>query len=158
MGHQVASASILEPVLEEEASAIETSKSTKSRKNSQAASEPHTEQKEESTRKAMISTMDVGLGNVVDVPESKSEGSPIRVTRSRSVSTNTQKATSRTSRKTKSKEQTTPKPLLTLMKDPFSPHNTEEQLMRATQAKVKNSRQRKKYSAITKVKSRRCLP
>ena len=31
--HQVASASILEPVLEEEASAIETSKSTKSRKN-----------------------------------------------------------------------------------------------------------------------------
>ena len=108
--------------------------------------------------KTNISTTDVGLGNVVDTPESKSEGSPIRVTRSRSVSTNAQTATSRTSRKTKSKEQTTPKPSLTLMKDPFSPLNTEEQLSRATQEKVKNSRQRKKYSAITKVKSRRCLP
>ena len=125
---------------------------------SQAASETHTEQKNDSPMETMISTTDVGLGNVVDIPESKSEGSPIRVTRSRSVSTNAQTATSRTSRKTKSKEQTTPKPSLTLMKDPFSPLNTEEQLLRATQAKVKNSKQRKKYSAITKVKSRRCLP
>ena len=125
---------------------------------SQAASEPHTEQKKDSPMKTMISTTDVGLGNVVDTPESKLEGSPLRVTRSRSVSTNAQTATSRTSRKTKSKEQTTPKPSLTLVKDPFSPLNTEEQLLRATQAKVKNSKQRKKYSAITKVKSRRCLP
>ena len=124
---------------------------------SQAASEPHTEQQNDSPMETMISTTDVGLGNV-DIPESKSEGSPIRVTRSRSVSTNAQTATSRTSRKTKSKEQTTPKPSLTLMKDPFSPLNTEEQLLRASQAKVKNSKQRKKYSAITKVKSRRCLP
>ena len=125
---------------------------------SQAASEPHTEQKKDSPMKTMISTTDAGLGNVVDIPESKSEGSPIRVTRSRAVNTNAQTATSRTSRKTKSKEQTSPKPSLTLMKDPFSPLNTEEQLLRATQANVKNSKQRKKYSAITKVKSRRCLP